>query len=238
MDTNGTRAPDYVTPVEMWRLWTVMDDGTLRSPMYSSFPWTPGWVDATCARVGTYMLRPLRGTDALGENFEIQKTPEHETPSPDCHCGIYGLANPFAAVLRGWSVVPGVVTGQRPFCVLGRVAFDGRFVEYDNGAGMRAARARVTGLVKSRSPRTDADTHARVAAASRRYDVPVLAPDADAVVAQAADLLDQRQRTFRADELRWSYGHQPPTSYHAVGQARDVAPRRRPRLRPWLRRDV
>ena len=108
--------PDYVEPVEAWRVWRVgRHDGrfVLRSA-YSDEPWEPGVpLSATCVKQRTAPRRPWR----MGNQ-------QHAAPDITCSCGIYGVRS--AAAAR-WFLERQAVFG-RADRVIGRVALWGDVV--------------------------------------------------------------------------------------------------------------
>jgi hypothetical protein len=119
--------PDFVEPVEAWRVWRVgRRDGliVLRSLVARSV-WDPAVpLDAACAKGHSPWWRPWR--------LELN---DHGAPDFDCSCGIYGVRSVAAA--RLYLDSPAFVSpGER---VIGRVALWGDVVESESG--WRAAHA-------------------------------------------------------------------------------------------------
>ncbi len=122
------RAPDYVAPLEGWRLWHVAErDGALRlvSPLYRTvWPVRREFV-ASCRRglePGVSLYRPRT---------------RHAAPSPGCGCGIYGSCEPARATAymsRFFKHREDVVHR-----VIGTVSLWGEVVECESG--WRASRA-------------------------------------------------------------------------------------------------
>src|SRR4051794_17189575 len=114
-------APDYVEPLEAWRVWRVCQrEG--RIVLHSAFadaPWEPGVpLSATCAKRHRSVWR-RRQTDR----------PPHDAPDIACSCGIYGVRSLTAA---RWYLESQPVLG-RADRVLGRVALWGDVVVSEGG---------------------------------------------------------------------------------------------------------
>jgi hypothetical protein len=74
-------APDYMTPVEGWRAWSVVrdSDGTRLRSVYTETSWEAGRpFIASCRRTRRRVLRPWR-------TF----SPDHAAPRMTCSCGVY-----------------------------------------------------------------------------------------------------------------------------------------------------
>jgi hypothetical protein len=114
-------APDYVEPIEAWRLWAVGPDGhrlRLRSLLFAAV-WAPGEpLVAGCQHRRRTLRRPWRAVAT-----------DHAAPEERCHCGIYGVrdrtdARRYAALpLPAWAVCRAI----------GRVALWGEVVEAELG---------------------------------------------------------------------------------------------------------
>ena len=108
-------APDYVEPVEAWRVWRVgLREGRLvLHSAYADAAWEPGVpLGATCAKPHQ-ARRPWR-----------RKASPHAAPDLACSCGIYGVRSLAAATwfLESQAVL---IPGGR---VIGRVALWGDVV--------------------------------------------------------------------------------------------------------------
>lgn len=133
-------APDYIEPVEAWRIWLVVRARrgiALRSVFFRQL-WSPGEAAiASCGCRRRRLLTPWRSAQG------------HEAPELGCDCGIYGavsLADVITYLDRetparfGWAV--------------GRVALWGRVVECRSGwRGSHAYPRRLVVPVLERSPR-------------------------------------------------------------------------------------
>jgi hypothetical protein len=109
-------APDYVEPLEAWRVWRVgMHEGRLAlHSAYANAPWEPGVpLSATCARPHRSVRRPWR-----------MEQSHHHAPDLGCSCGIYG-ARSFAAARWFLESQSSVRPADR---VIGRVALWGDVV--------------------------------------------------------------------------------------------------------------
>lgn len=115
-------APDYVAPLEGWRLWHVVErDGELRlvSPLYR-IQWPARRELVAACRRG---LEP-------GLSLHPPRT-RHAAPSPGCGCGIYGSCGPVQAAAymsRFFKQREDVVHR-----VIGTVSLWGDVVECDSG---------------------------------------------------------------------------------------------------------
>jgi hypothetical protein len=86
-------APDYVTPVEGWRAWSLVRDarGTRLRSVYTDAGWDAGRAFvASCRRTCRSVLRPWK-------TF----TPDHSAPRLTCTCGVYAATEvePIARLL-------------------------------------------------------------------------------------------------------------------------------------------
>jgi hypothetical protein len=119
--------PDYVGPIEAWRVWRVVlrNGEIVLESVFARTTWEPGVaLAASCATGRRSPWRPWR----LQPN-------DHLAPELDCTCGVYGLAEEAAA--REYLDADRFVSrGNR---VLGRVALWGEVVVCENG--WRASRA-------------------------------------------------------------------------------------------------
>jgi hypothetical protein len=161
-------APDYVEPVEAWRVWAVGPDGPqlrLRSLLFEAV-WEPGEpLVARCHHRRRSLRRPWRAVAS-----------DHEPPDEACHCGIYGVreradASRYAALpLPGWAVCR----------AMGRVALWGEVVEAQTG--WRASSAYPLELFVAVPPRyrrpRRATRYEELAVALGAYGVPVHVTDA------------------------------------------------------------
>src|SRR3954452_9752484 len=77
----AARAPDLITPVVAFRAWRMID-GRLLSP-YIPCRWEGREMHATCYPANRILER---GRGWLAE--------PHESPHPDCRCGIYAYHRP------------------------------------------------------------------------------------------------------------------------------------------------
>jgi hypothetical protein len=111
-------APDYVEPIEAWRVWLVDQEFRLRSVVFDAV-WLPEQpLEAICQHQRRSWRPPWR---------ELRS--QHEPPSDRCRCGIYGadrrrLTRPYESY-----VVPAWAIGR----VVGLVALWGSVVECDRG---------------------------------------------------------------------------------------------------------
>lgn len=123
-----TPAPDYLEPVEGWRVWAVVGrDGSLRlRSLFFDLLWEHG---APASAVCLHRRFPLRLPGRPRRNG-------HSAPDERCSCGIYATSRQSALLsyLEGTSAVHGEV-----WRVFGRVALWGDVVECE--AGWRAQTA-------------------------------------------------------------------------------------------------
>lgn len=114
-------APDYIEPVEGWRVWRVAtrDGEVVLQSVFVDSVWEPGRpLEARCEHRRRSVWRPWR----------VYRN-EHPAPEEECSCGIYA-ASARSAARRYLGVPSPVGTGLR---VLGRVALWGDVVESENG---------------------------------------------------------------------------------------------------------
>jgi hypothetical protein len=113
---DASTVPDYVEPVEAWRVWRVgMHEGRLAlHSAYADEPWEPGVaLGATCAKLHRSVRRPWR-----------MEGSRHAAPDIACSCGIYGVRSLVAA---RWFLESQSVHGPANG-VIGRVALWGDVV--------------------------------------------------------------------------------------------------------------
>lgn len=157
-----TVAPDFIEPVEGWRVWSVSERGSgvlrLRS-LFWDLVWYPGTpVTATCFH------RTLR-------HYLLRRRPSHDAPEAQCNCGIHAASEPSALLPYLEHTQTRRIDVWRVF---GHVALWGEVVECESG--WRAQRAYPTHLYlpppdwRSRRSRYDAAT---IAAELRAYGVPI-----------------------------------------------------------------
>lgn len=117
-------APDFVEPVEAWRVWSVVRgrDGYRLASVFAPVTWPVGApLDAEC----------LRRPSLFGR---LRRITAHPAPESRCECGIYGTElRSLAEYLLALSGRAGV--GR----VVGQVALWGDVVECERG--VRAAQA-------------------------------------------------------------------------------------------------
>jgi hypothetical protein len=127
VDLDPGPIPDYVEPVEAWRVWRiVMREGpVVLQSLFAGAIWEPGVpLVASCTATHRSRWMPWR------------KTPyEHAAPDLDCCCGIYGVDSVAAA--RSYLETPPL--RYRDDRVVGRVAMWGDVVE--GPSGWRASHA-------------------------------------------------------------------------------------------------
>lgn len=117
-------APDYVEPIEAWRVWLVDGDFRLRSVMFDTV-WSPqAPLVATCLHRRRSWRPPWREVPV-----------EHEAPELGCRCGIYGGDSRLRTRSYERFRLPGWAIGR----VVGRVVLWGTVVECEHG--WRASRA-------------------------------------------------------------------------------------------------
>jgi hypothetical protein len=119
--------PDYVEPLEAWRVWRVgmLQGRVVLKSLFTGTVWEPAVpLAAACRQRHRSRLRPWR----------LERS-EHAPPDMGCVCGIYGVQSLVAA--RSYLERPDLLCrGER---VIGRVALWGTVVE--GQLGWRASRA-------------------------------------------------------------------------------------------------
>jgi hypothetical protein len=119
--------PDYVEPLEAWRVWRVaMREGrVVLQSLFTGAVWEPAApLVASCTGGHRSRWTPWR-----------KKPNDHVAPDIDCRCGIYGVQSVAAA--RSYLETPPLLC--RDDRVIGRVALWGTVVE--GPAGWRASHA-------------------------------------------------------------------------------------------------
>ncbi len=114
-------APDYIEPVEGWRVWRVapLDGDVVLQSVFVNAVWEPGRpLEARCEHRRRSPWRPWR----------VYRN-DHPAPDEECSCGIYA-ASARSAARRYLGVPSPISAGIR---VLGRVALWGDVVESENG---------------------------------------------------------------------------------------------------------
>lgn len=127
LDLDPGPIPDYVEPVEAWRVWrVVMREGpVVLQSLFAGAIWEPGVpLVASCTATQRSRWMPWRRTRC-----------EHAAPDLDCGCGIYGVESVAAA--RSYLETPPLL--YRDDRVIGRVAMWGDVVE--GPLGWRASHA-------------------------------------------------------------------------------------------------
>jgi hypothetical protein len=126
VDLGAVPIPDYVEPVEAWRVWrvTMRERRVVLQSLFAGAVWEPG-VPLVASCTGGHRSRwtPWR------------KPNDHPAPELDCRCGIYGVKSVAAA--RSYLETPPLLC--RDDRVIGRVALWGDVVE--GPLGWRASRA-------------------------------------------------------------------------------------------------
>jgi hypothetical protein len=120
-DVDVAPIPDYIEPVEAWRVWRVgMRDGrVVLMSLFAGTVWEPGVpLSAACTQGHRPRWRPWR----------IEPN-DHGAPDLDCRCGIYGVSSVAAA--RAYLESPALLC--RDERVIGRVALWGSVVEGQRG---------------------------------------------------------------------------------------------------------
>jgi hypothetical protein len=153
--------PDYVEPIEAWRVWLVDYEFRLRSVLFDAV-WPPEEaLVATCRHRRRSWRPPWR---------EVKV--EHGAPGDDCGCGIYGADREKVTQSYGRLALPSWAIAR----VVGRVALWGQVVECERG--WRASHAYPSRLcapvlVPFRRRRRGAETSGQIAHALGAYGVPV-----------------------------------------------------------------
>jgi hypothetical protein len=120
-DVDAGPVPDYIEPVEAWRVWRVgMREGrVVLLSLFAGTVWEPCVpLSATCTQRHRPRWRPWRVEPS-----------EHGAPELDCRCGIYGVSSVAAA--RAYLESPALLC--RDERVIGRVALWGSVVEGQRG---------------------------------------------------------------------------------------------------------
>jgi len=146
-----TAAPDLVEPVVAFRAWRILDDRLL-SP-YIPCRWDGRVMHATCY--------PANRTLTFSRGW---LNAPHDSPHPDCRCGIYAYHRPGAQQYFGeWEWVEGIVT------VWGRIEA--------HADGLRAEHARVEALAGrpdiARALGADVVERGELRDAAARYGAPL-----------------------------------------------------------------
>jgi hypothetical protein len=132
VDFDAGPIPDYVEPVEAWRVWRVaMRQGrVVLQSLFVGAVWEPGApLVASCSGGHRSRWAPWR-----------RKPNDHPAPELECRCGIYGVQSVAAA--RSYLEKPPLLC--RDDRVIGRVALWGEVVE--GPLGWRASHAYPTEL--------------------------------------------------------------------------------------------
>jgi len=127
VDLHRDPIPDYVEPVEGWRVWRVaLREGRIvLQSLFADAVWEPAVpLAASCTGGHRPLWKPWR-----------KEPNDHAAPNLDCLCGIYGVRSVAAA--RSYLERPALLC--RDDRVIGRVALWGNVVE--GPAGWRASRA-------------------------------------------------------------------------------------------------
>lgn len=113
--------PDFVEPVEAWRVWRVAarDGRVVLQSLFAGAIWEPGApLVADCTGVHRLRWAPW-----------WKRPNEHAAPELGCQCGIYGVESVAAA--RAYLETPPLL--YRDDRVIGRVALWGNVVECSSG---------------------------------------------------------------------------------------------------------
>jgi len=127
VDLDSGPIPDYVEPVEAWRVWRVVtrEGAVVLQSLFAGAIWEPGVLFlASCTATHRSRWRPWR-----------KRPHEHGAPDLGCCCGIYGVESVAAA--RSYLETPPL--RYRDDRVIGRVAMWGDVVE--GPSGWRASHA-------------------------------------------------------------------------------------------------
>jgi hypothetical protein len=127
VDLDAGPIPDYIEPVEAWRVWRVaMREGrVVLQSLFAGAVWEPGApFVASCSGSHRSRWTPWR-----------RKPNDHPAPELECRCGIYGVQSVAAA--RSYLERPPLLC--RDDRVIGRVALWGSVVE--GPFGWRASHA-------------------------------------------------------------------------------------------------
>lgn len=147
-----TRAPDLVDPVVGFRAWRIVG-GRLLSP-YIPCRWEGRVMHAVCFDANRRLFAPAVRRGWLTE--------PHESPHPQCQCGVYAYHRPGAQAYYGeWELAEGVVS------VWGRIEA--------HRDGLRAEHARIEALAAP--PRHEPGRRIRVEAIADALGVAVVARD-------------------------------------------------------------
>jgi hypothetical protein len=165
-------APDYIEPVEAWRVWLVTSEYRLRSVVYDAVWPIEEPLVATCLHRRRRWRAPWREVPL-----------DHGAPDSACTCGSYGADHHRATRMYERLPLPDWAIGQ----VVGRVALWGDVVECMNG--WRASHANPVRICPPEVTRTSrlskAYTWDDVAFGLTVYGVPV---DSSPIVAPASSL--------------------------------------------------
>lgn len=144
--TAADRAPDLVDPVVGFRAWRIVGD-RLHSP-YIPCLWDGRVMHAVCYPANRSLTRGVGWKDE-----------PHESPHPDCQCGVYAYHAPGTQRWYGeWHWVEGVVSAW------------GRIEAHRDG--LRAEHARIEAL--AHPPRNEPERRGLVEAIAARLAVPLV----------------------------------------------------------------
>jgi hypothetical protein len=127
VDLGTDPVPDYVEPVEAWRVWRVVmrDHRVVLQSLFAGAIWEPATpLVASCTAGHRSRWAPWR-----------KRANDHAAPDLDCRCGVYGVRSVAAA--RSYLETPPLLC--RDDRVIGRVALWGDVVE--GPSGWRASHA-------------------------------------------------------------------------------------------------
>ena len=89
VETDSSKAPDYIEPFVAYRAWNWTAEGVTS---LNSVLWTPKVAfEATCHYAGD--LRSMRAAAIGSVAAEFWESKSHQVPDPDCTCGMYAGIN-------------------------------------------------------------------------------------------------------------------------------------------------
>lgn len=155
-----TEVPDYIAPVQGWRLWLVVcraESLQLASIVYD-VSWPQGQpLEAQCLHRRRLGMRTWR-----------KEQPRHAVPDSSCRCGIYAASNPFRL---GAYLDSDFVRRRAVHLVVGRVSLWGTVIESERG--WRASYAYPSHLYVPLVARANGPTADTITAELAAYGVPV-----------------------------------------------------------------
>lgn len=165
MNAMSFEVPDYIEPLQAWRIWHVIDKhgATALRSVIKPMLWPPGEpLAAECLRTRLFP--------------RWRRRPAHPSPDATCACGIYATS-----LERLDQYVNEALPADVLACVVGQVSLWGTVLECERA--YRASRAYPSELyvpLDDRTPRRPVDRQALIDGLSISYGVPTFAVDGHA----------------------------------------------------------